>query len=91
MKYRRKPMVVEPVQWFPDEIHGYFVGSVYRHQSTGYDTHGVEYTICEVGLRTGQGFMLIKPGDWIVTGADGKRWVVEGESFPELYEPFTYL
>lgn len=32
------------------------------------------------------GYMTARPGDWIITGQDGGRWVCEGSVFPDLYE-----
>lgn len=35
------------------------------------------------------GHMTARPGDWIITGPDGGRWVCEGDIFPLLYERVT--
>lgn len=86
MRFRRKPIVVEAVQWFPDPEYGRFDGDRYKNRQVGYDLFRVEYTITEVGFRGRQGWQKIKPGDWLVGGTQGEVWVVEGESFLEYYE-----
>jgi hypothetical protein len=77
-KYRNRPVVIEAVQWFP----------------------GVVIEGCgEFGLppdETGDPCLVInnhdgkttaRPGDWIATGADGRRWVIEDDVFHLTHEP----
>ena len=88
--YRKKPVVIDAVQWWPDETLGSFntLGDMsYTNKRVGYDKHRVEYTICEVGLQTLEGFMHIKPGDWIVTGVANERYPVKPAIFSATYEP----
>jgi hypothetical protein len=40
-----------------------------------------------VVLGDGHGVLSVKAGDWIVTGPDGRRWVVADEIFQETYVP----
>jgi hypothetical protein len=30
--------------------------------------------------------MSVRPGDWVLTGEDGRRWVVEEDQFAPYYE-----
>jgi hypothetical protein len=76
-RYRKKPVVVEAVQWFPDPPPG----------GTGYDRHGVEYTVTETGIRTREGFMRINPGEWLITGIKGEKYPCGEEIFAATYEP----
>jgi hypothetical protein len=85
--YRKKPVVIDAVQWFPDPAFGRFDGDTYRNNRIGYDEHRVEYTICDVGIRTMEGFMHIKPGYWIITGVAGERYGCEPAIFAATYEP----
>lgn len=85
--YRKKPVVIDAVQWFPDPAFGSFDGGTYRNRRVGNDAHGVEYTICDVGIRTLEGFMNIKPGHWIITGVAGERYACEPTIFALTYEP----
>lgn len=85
--FRKKPVVVEAVQWFPANRLGEFRKGEYRNRSIGLDSHGVEYTVCDVGLRTLEGFMHMTPGYWIVTGVKGERYAVAPDIFAATYEP----
>ncbi|MDP1651557.1 MAG: PGDYG domain-containing protein [Rhodocyclaceae bacterium] len=45
-----------------------------------------------VELEGGQGVLKAGVGDWILTGSDGRRWVVADEIFQDTYvvvEPMT--
>ena len=87
--YRKKPIAVEAVQWFPDPDFGEFTEKGYYCRRVAEDIHGVEYLITEVGLRTKEGFMRIKPGDWIITGVEGERYACDAGIFAKTYEPAT--
>jgi hypothetical protein len=86
--FRKKPVVIDAVQWFPDPTLGGFDerGDFWNHR-VGTDALGVEYTICDVGIRTMEGFMHITPGYWIITGVKGERYACDPEIFAMTYEP----
>ncbi len=86
-KFRKKPVVIEAVQWHPDKTPGDFRRGRYYNYRLGVDRFGVEYTVLEVGLRTLEGFMHIKPGDWIITGVKGERYPCKPDIFEATYEP----
>ena len=85
--YRKKPVTVEAIQWSPDPKFCSFAAGIYSNRRVGYDAHGVEYTVCNVGIRTLEGFMHIKPGDWIITGVKGERYPCKPDIFQQTYEP----
>lgn len=85
--FRKKPVVVEAVQWFPKVGLGCFKKGVYHNRRVGTDEHGVEYTICDVGIHTLEGFMKIREGDWIITGIKGERYPCREDIFNATYEP----
>lgn len=88
-QFRKRPVVVDAVQWWPDSKLGHFNGGdgdEYVNRRVGTDGHGVQYTICDVGLRTLEGFMHITPGYWIITGIKGERYACEPEIFAATYE-----
>lgn len=86
-RFRKRPVEVSAVQWFPDPAFGTFKDGGYLNHRIGTDQHGVEYTICDVGIRTLEGFMHIKPGCWIITGVKGERYACDAEIFALTYEP----
>lgn len=75
-RYRKKPVVVDAVQWFPGvEIPG---GRELTFQS------GPQLIILE--LNTLEGRMFAQPGDWIITGVKGERYACKPDIFRETYE-----
>ena len=86
MRVRKRPVEVDAIRWWPDQSLGYFDNGKYKNRAIGTDAHGVEYTVCNVGLRTLEGFMSICPGDWIITGVMGERYPCKPEIFARTYE-----
>lgn len=77
MKFRKKPVVVDAVQWFPDrKIDG--VEPVYERGDS---------RPCAHGIRTLEGFMYVSPGDWIITGVKGEKYPCKLDIFERTYEP----
>jgi hypothetical protein len=77
MKFRKKPVVIEAVQ---------FDGTSESAQSAGLvaqgDTRGIVW-----GIYTLEGFMLASPGDWIIAGVKGERYPCKPDIFEATYEP----
>ena len=71
MKYRKKPVVIEATQWFKDGDHPAV-------------QHAIEdqYTI-----KTLEGYMLVTPGDFIITGVKGEVYPCAPDIFELTYEP----
>ena len=72
MKFRKKPVVIEATQWFKLGDHP----NVWRHSVHGY---GV--------IDTLEGWMLVTPGDWIITGVKGEHYACKPDIFAMTYEP----
>jgi hypothetical protein len=85
-KFRKKPVVIEAVQWKPDNNFGQFHKGKYINHRIGYDSLGAEYTATEVGIHTLEGFMRLTPGDWIITGIKGERYPCKPDIFEATYE-----
>lgn len=101
MKYRKKPVEVEAEQWWPpsDERHDpsmladpvnrpnseknpsklWPIGSLYL---TGTWQEDAFFTI-----RTMEGHLWAKPGDWIVTDSEGDKTLFRPEAFEAAHEP----
>lgn len=80
MKYRKKPVIVEAVQWFKhgdhQEVHPMpNDGQVYPALLTenGY-------------IQTLEGIMQVRPGDWIITGVQGEHYPCKPDIFEMTYE-----
>ena len=80
MKFRKKPVVIEAFQWFPD---GPTVAGVVAAPGAG----GVSVPPDACGIQTLEGFMRVSPGDWIITGVKGERYPCKPDIFEATYEP----
>lgn len=88
MRFRKRPVEIEAVQWWPDETLGHFrIDGWYTNRRVGTDAHGVEYTVCDCSLQTLEGPMKITPGAWIITGVQGERYACKPDIFELTYEP----
>lgn len=89
-KFRKKPVVIEAVQFWPDM----------RPYPEGVDVlvagpyhPAVERGEMEVGdfdlatIKTLEGTMEVKPGDWVITGVAGEKYPCKPEIFEATYEP----
>ena len=74
MKFRKKPVVVEAVQWDGTEESAIGIGLV---RSGHYKRWGI-FTL--------EGFMLADPNDWIITGVKGERYPCKPDIFEATYE-----
>lgn len=68
-KYRKKPIVIEAVQWFPEKK----IDGVYVIGLEGY-------------IETLEGEMIVRPGDWIITGVKGEKYPCNPDIFEMIYE-----
>lgn len=81
MKFRKKPVEVEAVQWT-----GKNVGEI--KSFAGLDV-SVQYYDLPPTLRiyTLEGVMTAKPGDWIIKGVQGELYPCKPDVFEKTYEP----
>jgi len=76
-KFRRKPTVVDAVQWTganPDEVL-HFIGIE------------SDATVFNETMRTLKGNMLVSKGDWIIRAVKGEVYSCRPDTFTETYEP----
>ena len=83
MKFRKKPVVIEAEQFNPDPARP-------RDVPAGVDYSGVS----DLGdhhwsIRTLEGRMQVKPGDWIITGVKGEKYPCKPDIFELTYEEVT--
>lgn len=89
-KFRKKPVVVEAVQWFhmgdhPRVVEGAKLddGSVYPRPSGP-----AKCAYAPVAaIKTLEGWYEVTPGDWIITGVAGEHYPCKDEIFRQTYEP----
>jgi hypothetical protein len=76
MKYRKKPIVIEAEQFFPEQMP--WPDGVYSSSTPG---NTKSYVVCTL-----EGNMNVTPGDWIITGVKGERYPCKPDIFDMTYE-----
>ena len=75
-KFRKKPIVIEAVQWFP--------GAEHPEIKLGHD----EYWDGDgAHIMTLEGPLHVSPGDWIIKGVKGEFYPCKPDIFASTYEP----
>lgn len=79
-KYRKKPVVIEAVQWFKHGDHPQVMryGQSIVDQYPGYAGCGL--------IVTREGNMHVRPHDWIIKGVKGEFYPCKPDIFKETYE-----
>jgi hypothetical protein len=89
-KFRKKPVVIEAVQWTGQnlmEVVGSFTG---RHGSVHHlKWQEYEELVAREGLKifTLEGAMKADVGDWIIKGVKGEFYPCKPDIFAATYEP----
>lgn len=100
-KYRKKPIVVDAFQWFPELPHTVLedsMGIKYRKWEGGvYEwSEGQMYDLgmrfvkpvkSSIVIDTLEGRHEVSPGDWIITGIKGEKYPCKPDIFEATYEP----
>jgi hypothetical protein len=78
MKFRKKPVVIEAVQWTGENLEELraFVPEEFRHNKIHEP----------MGIWTLEGVMTIKEGDWIIKGVEGEFYPCKPDIFEATYE-----
>ena len=93
MKFRKRPIVIEAEQFWPDKK-PWPVGvepPPCRCSELAQDgriceqckPNGRKYGI----ISTLEGLMEVSPGDWVITGVKGERYPCKPDIFNQTYEP----
>jgi hypothetical protein len=84
-KFRKKPGVVEAIQYQPHEN----CGEVGRFMglNDGDDYECDESENDEYAIETLEGVMWAQPGDWIIRGVQGEFYPCKPDIFEQTYEP----
>lgn len=85
-KYRKKPIPVEAVQFFPD-ILPWPVGVYFREWDNPSRVKGESFKAQGFFIDTLNGPVMISSGEWIITGALGERYPCKPDVFDRTYEP----
>lgn len=77
-KFRKKPVVIDAVQWFKPGDHPAVVMKADRNRHAD---EGVPW------VETLEGGHIVTPGDWIITGIKGEHYPCKPDIFALTYEP----
>lgn len=89
-KYRKKPIVIEAVQFKADDI------STQANVNFGYPNNGYAEGEerhpfdGEYWISTLEGQLTISEGDWIITGVKGEHYPCKPDIFEATYELVVY-
>ena len=80
MKFRKKPVVIDAIQWLGDfsEIRAFMEGREDVIFLNDYDN--------TLNVPTLEGQMIAQPNDWIVRGVKGEVYPVKPDIFEATYE-----
>jgi hypothetical protein len=76
-KFRKKPVVVEAIQWSGPPDDAALAAFAGHWASIG----------AEVYLTTPEGAMRVSPGDWVIRGVKGEFYPCKPDIFAATYEP----
>jgi hypothetical protein len=76
MKFRKKPVVIEATQWWKWGDHPHVT-----YFEVDEDGNAIEF-----GIDTLEGWMIVTPGDWIITGVKGEHYPCKPDIFEMTYE-----
>lgn len=89
MKYRKKPVVVEAIQWNGSNLSEVmeFIGSEFKYESnTSYATSKFSYMNGNLTINTLHGVMEVSNGDYIIKGIKGEFYPCKSDIFQATYE-----
>lgn len=85
MKFRKKPVVIEAVQWEPQKPPHTFP-EWFWHEFTMHPERFNGKT-GDLTIYTLEGQMVAHPGDWIIKGVKGELYPCKPDIFEATYEP----
>jgi hypothetical protein len=87
--YRKKPVVIEAVQWYPDvDLPAPFDQAVIEKR-VGHiisKDHRADTPFDWWAITTLEGEMRIEPGDWLIRGVKGEFYACRDDIFTMTYE-----
>ena len=84
-KYRKKPVVIDAMQYTEDSREQIIEWCDPRHHSM--DEEGCLFETSHLFIKTLEGEMMAKLGDWIIQGIRGEFYPCKPDIFEATYEP----
>lgn len=88
MKFRKKPIIIEAIQWNGnnfDEI-SHFTKEYHGHKLAYEEAEERAYSTGELLIRTLEGIMTANTNDWIIKGVNGEFYPCKPDIFEKTYE-----
>lgn len=82
MKYRKKPVVIEAVQWTGNNLEEIII-----FMGVGMEAKEDFFFEKEITIRTLEGEMTAQKDDWIIKGVKGEFYPCKPDIFEQTYEP----
>ena len=91
MKYRKKALVVEASQWWKPGDHAAVIHPVPAEVPVPAPSPGAcdpqnAHTLFGT-IKTLEGWMLVTPGDYVISGVHGEHYACKPDIFVKTYEP----
>jgi len=83
MKYRKKPVVIEAVQF----VDGGYIPKCLKFCPTAVAQYKSKTFECRLVIPTLEGDMICNQGDWIIKGVKGEFYPCKSDIFDISYEP----
>ncbi len=89
MKFRKKPVVVEAVQWTGENLKEVTAFTGQHPSADKWTWKEYESVVVELGLKifTLEGSHMASVGDWIIKGVKGEFYPCKPDIFDATYEP----
>lgn len=88
MKFRKRPVVVEAEQFFSAAPPKVWPDGVEYHDCTEYQEDPSVACAFDRSciIKTLEGWMVVRDGDWIITGVKGEKYPCKNDIFQQTYE-----
>lgn len=89
MKYRKKPVVIEAVQWTGSNLKEIIDFTGLHPSANKWSWSEYEQVVVKDGLKifTLEGSLMASVGDWIIKGVKGECYPCKPDIFQATYEP----
>lgn len=89
MKVRKKPIVVETIQWTGDnlsEVQEFVGDSLLLHEYDYHTSNSIRTVVTGISIHTLEGDHYASVGDYIIKGVQGEFYPCKPDIFEETYE-----
>ena len=88
MKFRKKPVVIDAVEWTGENLLQVIRFTGQHASAMSYKWEDYEDLVSRDGLKifTLEGVMKASIGDWIIKGVNGEHYPIKADIFAKTYE-----